>query len=154
MKIPSDVVICRHLGLSTELKMLKENALHNFHNPAVSGIRGLMLAALLAGLMSTLTSVFNSASSVVTLDLWTQFRKKASQAELMVVGRVTVLVLIVVSILWLPILQGQHGGLLWFYMAAIVAYLGVPWCVAFILALFWNRTSEPVGLSVGLFLRF
>lgn len=113
-----------------------------------------MLAALLAGLMSTLTSVFNSASSVVTLDLWTQFRKKASQAELMVVGRVTVVVLIVVSILWLPILQGQQGGILWFYMAAIVAYLGVPWCVAFILALFWNRTSEPVGISVRLFFRF
>lgn len=105
-----------------------------------------MLAALLAGLMSTLTSVFNIASSVVTLDLWAQFRKQASQAELMVVGRVTVLILIAVSIAWLPILQGQQGGILWFYMAAIVAYLGVPYCVAFILALFWKRTTEPVSM--------
>ena len=53
-----------------------------------------MLAALLAALMSSLTSIFNSASSIVTLDLWRQFRKKASQFELMVVGRVTILILI------------------------------------------------------------
>ena len=53
-----------------------------------------MLAALLAALMSSLTSIFNSASSIVTLDLWRQFRKKASEFELMVVGRVTILILI------------------------------------------------------------
>ena len=111
----------------------------------ISGLRGLMLAALLAGVMSTLTSVFNSASSIVTLDLWAQFRKKATQTELMIVGRLTVLVLIGVSVAWLPLLQGQQGGILWFYMAAIVAYLGVPWCVVFILALFWKRISEPVS---------
>ena len=73
-----------------------------------TGLRGLILAALLASLMSSLTSVFNSASSIVTLDLWAQYRKSASQAELMVVGRVTVLVFVVLSIVWLPILQKVH----------------------------------------------
>ena len=107
-----------------------------------------MLAALLASLMSTLTSVFNSASSIVTLDLWGQFRKKAKQAELMIVGRVTVLVMVGISILWLPILQAQQGGLLWFYIAAICAYLSVPWCMAFLLGLFWKRTSEPVSKAL------
>ncbi|WAQ99188.1 SC5AB-like protein [Mya arenaria] len=99
------------------------------------GMRGLMLAALMAGMMSTLTSVFNSSSSIITLDLWTQFRKHASQSELMIVGRVTVFAMIIISILWLPILQAQQGGVLWFYLAAIVAYLAVPWCVAFILGI-------------------
>ena len=103
-----------------------------------------MLAALLASLMSTLTSVFNSASSIVTLDLWSQVRKKAKQAELMIVGRVTVLIMIGISILWLPILQAQQGGLLWFYVAAINAYLSVPLCMVFLLGMFWKRTTEPV----------
>lgn len=110
-----------------------------------SGVRGLMLAALLASLMSTLTSVFNSASSIVTLDLWAQLRKKAKQAELMIVGRVTVLIMIVISILWLPILQAQQGGLLWFYIAAINAYLSVPLCMVFLLGMFWKGASEPVS---------
>ena len=59
-----------------------------------TGVRGLMLAALLAALMSSLTSIFNSASSIVTLDIWRQFRKKANEFELMVVGRVTIVILI------------------------------------------------------------
>ena len=59
-----------------------------------TGVRGLMLAALLAALMSSLTPIFNSASAIVTLDIWRQFRKKAKETELMVVGRVTILILI------------------------------------------------------------
>ncbi|XP_055895289.1 sodium/glucose cotransporter 4-like isoform X3 [Biomphalaria glabrata] len=58
------------------------------------GLRGIMLSALLAALMSTLTSIFNSASSMVTMDLWRRFRRRAPQHELMIVGRVCVLVLI------------------------------------------------------------
>nr|WLN44351.1 AAT11 [Sinonovacula rivularis] len=122
-----------------------------------SGYRGLMLAALLAALMSSLTSIFNSASSIVTLDIWRQFRKKATEAELMVVGRVTILVLIGVSILWLPILQQSQGGILWFYLQAVKSYLIVPWCQLFLLGFFWKRLTEQgafwglmVGLVVGL----
>jgi hypothetical protein len=62
-----------------------------------TGLRGLMLAALLAALMSSLTSILNSASSIMTMDLWRQFRKTATQSELMIVGRVTVLVLVIVT---------------------------------------------------------
>jgi Na+/proline symporter len=55
----------------------------------MTGLRGVMLAALLAALMSSLTSIFNSASSMFTMDIWRRFRKKASQHELMIVGRVS-----------------------------------------------------------------
>nr|WLN44352.1 AAT12 [Sinonovacula rivularis] len=121
------------------------------------GVRGLMLAALLAALMSSLTSIFNSASAIVTLDLWTRLRSRAQETELMVVGRVTVAVLLVVSILWLPILQQSQGGLLWFYIQAVKAYLLVPWCMVFLLGFFWKRLSEKgafwgliIGLVIGL----
>lgn len=119
----------------------------------VTGMRGLMLAALLAALMSSLTSIFNSASSIVTLDLWKQFRKGAKETELMIVGRLTVLVLVGISLLWLPILQQSQGGILWFYVQSIRAYLVPPWCMLFILAIFWKRTTEKgafFGLMIGL----
>lgn len=118
-----------------------------------AGVRGLMLAAMLAALMSSLTSIFNSASSIVTLDIWRQFRKKAKETELMIVGRVTILVLIGVSILWLPILQQSQGGILWFYLQAVKSYLVVPWCQLFLLGFFWKRMTEQGafwGLMVGL----
>lgn len=63
--------------------------------PDWSGLRGVMLAALLAALMSSLTSIFNSASSMFTMDIWRRFRRRASQQELMIVGRVMMAVALV-----------------------------------------------------------
>ena len=104
----------------------------------------MMLAALLAALMSSLTSILNSASSIMTMDIWRQFRKHASQAELMIVGRITVLVLVTASIIWLPILEAVEGGMFWFYMQALRSYLIPPMCVLFLLAFFWKRLTEQV----------
>ena len=64
-----------------------------------------MLAALLAALMSSLTSIFNSSTTVFTMDIWRRFRQHAREEELMVVSRIYTLVLVILSILWLPILQ-------------------------------------------------
>lgn len=52
-----------------------------------AGLRGLMLAVILAALMSSLTSVFNSSSTLFTLDLYQRARPHASEMELMIVGR-------------------------------------------------------------------
>ncbi|ESP05037.1 hypothetical protein LOTGIDRAFT_185010 [Lottia gigantea] len=121
-----------------------------------SGVRGLMLACMLSALMSTLTSVFNSSSSMFTLDLWTRFRRKASERELMIVGRVFIVVLVGISILWVPILTANQGGQLWNYLQAMQAYLAPPWVVVFIMGLAWKRTTEKgafwslmAGLAVG-----
>ena len=51
------------------------------------GMRGLMLAVMLAALMSSLTSIFNSSSTIFTMDIWTNIRRNASDMELLIVGR-------------------------------------------------------------------
>ncbi|ESO99197.1 hypothetical protein LOTGIDRAFT_141995 [Lottia gigantea] len=107
-----------------------------------NGLRGLMLSALLAALMSSLTSIFNSASSMFTMDLWRRCRKKASEAELMVVGRLAVVVCVVFSIIWLPVLESAQGGQLWVYLQAVTACIAPPWTVVFLMAIFWKRTTE------------
>ena len=108
------------------------------------GLRGLMLAALLAALMSSLTSILNSACSIMSMDIWRQFRKHASQTELVIVGRITVLVLVGLSILWLPVLEQAQAGKFWFYMQSIRSYFVPPLCVMFLLAFFWKRFTEQV----------
>ncbi|XP_067663602.1 sodium/glucose cotransporter 4-like [Haliotis asinina] len=121
------------------------------------GLRGLMLAAALAAQMSTLTSIFNSASSMFTIDIWPYLRKNPSNNELMLVGRLTVIALTGFGILWLPILQQSHGGQLWAYLQATAAYTAPPWTMVFLLGMFWKRTTEPgafwglmVGIAIGL----
>lgn len=58
---------------------------HGYHWP--TGLRGLMLAVMLAALMSSLASIFNSSSTLFTMDIYTRLRPRASDRELLLVGR-------------------------------------------------------------------
>merc|ERR1719153_994134 len=121
------------------------------------GMRGAMMAVMLAALMSSLTSIFNSSSTIFTMDIYPRIRSKPSDTELLIVGRVFVLVLVGVSIVWIPIIQVSQGSQLFNYIQAITSYLAPPICAVYLLAIFWPRTNEPgafwglmVGLLVGL----
>ncbi|XP_069038313.1 sodium/glucose cotransporter 1 [Lepisosteus oculatus] len=117
------------------------------------GLRGLMLSVMLASLMSSLTSIFNSASTLFTMDIYTKVRRRASERELMIAGRVFILVLIGISIAWIPVVQTAQSGQLFDYIQSITSYLGPPIATVFLLAIFWKRTNEPgafYGLLIGL----
>ncbi|XP_043542762.1 sodium/glucose cotransporter 1 [Chiloscyllium plagiosum] len=121
------------------------------------GLRGLMLSVMLASLMSSLTSIFNSASTLFTMDIWTKIRPKATEKELMLAGRVFTLVLIGISIAWIPIVQTAQSGQLFDYIQSITSYLGPPIASVFLLAIFVKRVNEPgafwgliFGLATGL----
>ncbi|XP_078486654.1 sodium/glucose cotransporter 4-like [Ciona intestinalis] len=121
-----------------------------------TGLKGLLLAAMIAALMSSLTSVFNSASTLFTCDLWQKIRKNASERELMIVGRIFMLFMVGVSIAWVPIVQSFANGQLFDYIQSITSYLGPPIMVIFVMGIFWPRLNEPgafwslmVGLVTG-----
>lgn len=72
------------------MKMSTQTCLFSYHMVSyviILGLRGLMLAVMLAALMSSLTSIFNSASTIFTMDIWKLIRKNASDLELIIVGR-------------------------------------------------------------------
>ncbi|XP_007557429.1 sodium/myo-inositol cotransporter 2 [Poecilia formosa] len=118
-----------------------------------AGLRGLMMAVMIAALMSSLTSIFNSSSTIFTMDLWKSFRSRASEWELMIVGRVFVLVLVAVSVLWIPVVQASQGGQLFIYIQSISTYLQPPVSIIFLMGCFWKRTNEQGafwGLAIGL----
>ncbi|KAG8557479.1 hypothetical protein GDO81_016643 [Engystomops pustulosus] len=108
------------------------------------GLRGLMMSVMIAALMSSLTSIFNSASTIFTMDLWRHFRPRSTEWELMIVGRVFVLVLVVVSILWIPLVQASQGGQLFIYIQSVSSYLQPPVAMVFIAGCFWKRSNEKV----------
>ncbi|XP_023338850.1 sodium/myo-inositol cotransporter [Eurytemora carolleeae] len=121
------------------------------------GLRGMMIAVMLAALMSDLTSIFNSASTLFTIDVYKQFRKSAGIPELLLVGRCFILLMVCISIGWIPIIQEMQGGQLYIYIQSVAAYLSPPIAIVYCLAIFWDRTNEPgafwglmYGLVVGL----
>ncbi|NXG66475.1 SC5AA protein, partial [Hemiprocne comata] len=120
-----------------------------------SGLRGLMIAVMMAALMSSLTSIFNSSSTLFTMDIWRKLRPGAGEQELLLVGRVVTVVLVALSVVWIPILQSSSGGQLYVYIQAVTSYLASPVTAVFMLAVFWPRATEQGafwGLMLGLML--
>ncbi|OWA51534.1 Sodium/myo-inositol cotransporter [Hypsibius exemplaris] len=108
---------------------------------------------MLSSLVSDLLSIFNSASALFTIDIWSKIRKNAQAREILIVGRLFNVILLAISVLWVPLIQQVQGGQMFFYIKAIGAYLGPPIGAIFVLALFWKRCNESgafYGLMVGL----
>uniref|UniRef100_A0A8D3ED78 Sodium/glucose cotransporter 2 n=1 Tax=Scophthalmus maximus TaxID=52904 RepID=A0A8D3ED78_SCOMX len=107
-----------------------------------NGLRGLMLAVMLAALMSSLASIFNSSSTLFTMDIWTRIRPQAAERELIIVGRVWVLCIVAVSICWIPVVQAAQSGQLFDYIQSVSSYLAPPIASVFLLAVFVKRVNE------------
>ncbi|XP_071504165.1 sodium/glucose cotransporter 4-like [Diadema antillarum] len=107
-----------------------------------TGLKGMMLAAMLAALMSSLTSIFNSLSTLFTIDIWAKIRPFSTELELLVVGRLCTLVLAAVSVLWLPLIEAFGSGELFVYIQSMTSYLSPPIFAIYSAGIFWTRTNE------------
>ncbi|CAL4069028.1 unnamed protein product, partial [Meganyctiphanes norvegica] len=120
-----------------------------------SGMRGVMFSVMLAALMSDLTSIFNSASTLFTMDIWSYYQPKAKPREQILVGRLFIIVLAVAAILWVPVIERNQGGQMYIYIQAVAAYLSPPIAAMYCLAIFWKRMNESGafwGLMSGFFI--
>lgn len=121
------------------------------------GLRGLMMAVMIAALMSDLDSIFNSASTIFTLDIYKFIRKNSTSRELMLVGRVFVAFMVIISIAWVPIIVEMQGGQMYLYIQEVADYLTPPVAALFLLGVFWKRCNEQgafYGGVVGFVLGF
>ncbi|XP_077472774.1 sodium/myo-inositol cotransporter [Stigmatopora argus] len=106
------------------------------------GLRGLMMAVMIAALMSDLDSIFNSAGTIFTLDIYRTFRRKASQRELLLVGRLFVTAMVAVGMAWVPVVVEMQGGQTYLYIQEVAGYLTPPVAAVFLLAVCWKRCNE------------
>ena len=120
------------------------------------GVRGIVVAGLLAALMSSLAGVFNASSTLFTMDFYSKIRPNVSQHRLVWMGRVATTVMVLIGLLWIPVIQGGKG--LYDYLQGVQAYLAPPIFVVFFLGVFWKRLNAKgcmsalvVGFILGLF---
>ncbi len=111
-----------------------------------SGLVGLMVAALLAALMGGMASVFNSASTLVTLDFYKRVRPAASEKQLVFVGRIATGVLVVLGLLWVPFIK-LLSSQLYIYLQSVQAYISPPIAACFILGILWTRLNGAGSIS-------
>lgn len=114
------------------------------------GLRGLMMAVMIAALMSDLDSIFNSASTIFTLDIYKMVRMRASSRELVVVGRMFVVFMVIISIAWVPVIIEMQGGQMYLYIQEMAGYLTPPIAALFLLGVFWRRCNETGAFWGGM----
>ena len=125
-------------------------------NVLPAGVRGIVVAGLLAALMSSLAGVFNASSTLFTMDLYSKFRPKATQHQLVWIGRMATAMMIVVGLLWIPVIQGARG--LYDYLQGVQGYLAPPIFTVFFFGVFNKRLNAKgclsaliVGFILGVF---
>ncbi|MCX7426668.1 MAG: sodium:solute symporter [Planctomycetia bacterium] len=120
-----------------------------------AGVRGMVVAGLLAALMSSLAGVFNASATLFTMDFYSRLNPGVSQHRLVWIGRVATTVMVLIGLAWIPVIQGGRG--LYDYLQGVQSYLAPPIFVVFFLGIFWKRLNGAgclaaliVGFIMGL----
>lgn len=119
------------------------------------GLRGIVVGGLLAALMSSLSSLFNSCATLFTIDIYEKIRPNASERQLVAVGRLATAVVVVLGIIWIPVMPLVSKGGLYQYIQSVQGYLAPPITAVFLLGLFFKRINAKgavAGLAVGFLL--
>jgi SSS family solute:Na+ symporter len=118
------------------------------------GLRGIVVAGLLAALMSSLAGVFNASATLFTIDFYQRFRPRASQAQLVWIGRAATMLMVLIALVWIPVIQGARG--LYEYLQGIQAYLAPPIFAVFFFGVFMKRLNAAgclaaliIGFALG-----
>jgi SSS family solute:Na+ symporter len=117
------------------------------------GLRGLVLAGMLAALMSALASLFNSTATLFTVDIYKRLRPQSSEKHLVNVGRLATGAVIVLGMLWIPFLQDLGKGQLYTYLQVVQALLAPSIAAVFMLGIFAHGVTPKSGM-VGLVFGF
>jgi SSS family solute:Na+ symporter len=111
-----------------------------------TGLVGLMIAALLAALMGAMSAVFNSASTLVTLDFYKKIRPNATEKQLVGFGRIMTGVMVLLGIAWVPFIS-RISSQLYVYLQSVQGYISPPIAACFILGILWTRLNALGAIS-------
>jgi SSS family solute:Na+ symporter len=116
------------------------------------GLRGLVVAGLMAALMSSLSSLFNSTATLFTVDVYEKLRPNATEHQYVNVGRAATVIVVLLGLAWIPIMPLISDGGLYLYLQTVQNYLAPPITAVFLLGLFNDRINSRGavwGLSLG-----
>ncbi len=110
------------------------------------GLKGLVAAGLLAALMSSLASVFNSCSTLFTIDIYKKLRSEAPEKQLISIGRIATTIVVILGIAWIPIMQ-NISGVLYEYLQSVQSYIAPPIAAVFLLGIFSKRINAQGAMA-------
>ncbi|MFY0688084.1 MAG: sodium:solute symporter [Cyclobacteriaceae bacterium] len=116
-----------------------------------TGIKGLVAGGLMAALMSSLASVFNSSSTLFTVDIFKKMYPDTAEIKLVQIGKVATGIVVVLGMLWIPIMEKIGGGVLYQYLQSVQSYIAPPIATVFLLGILWKRVNAQGAIATLLF---
>ncbi|MEM9141816.1 MAG: sodium:solute symporter [Bacteroidota bacterium] len=110
------------------------------------GLKGLVAGGLMAALMSSLASVFNSCSTIFTIDIYKKLRPYTNEKKLLNIGKVATSIVVVLGIIWIPIMDKIGGGVLYQYLQSVQSYIAPPITAVFLLGVLWKRVNSQAAI--------
>tara|TARA_B100001113_G_scaffold66718_1_gene51351 strand:- start:890 stop:2539 length:1650 start_codon:yes stop_codon:yes gene_type:complete len=106
------------------------------------GIKGLVAGGLMAALMSSLASVFNSCSTIFTIDIYKKIKPDMSEKSLIKIGKIATFVIVLLGVIWIPIMDKIGGGVMYQYLQNVQSYIAPPVTAVFLLGIIWKRVTS------------
>ncbi len=110
------------------------------------GLKGIVIAGMLAALMSSLSSVFNSCSTLITWDFYKKLKPDVSERHLVTVGRIATSVVVLLGLLWIPFMK-YISSQLYIYLQSVQAYIAPPIAACFLLGVFISRLNGTGAIT-------
>ncbi|MDB2491128.1 sodium:solute symporter [Flavobacteriaceae bacterium] len=111
------------------------------------GLKGLVAGGLMAALMSSLASVFNSCSTIFTIDIYKKLKPNASEKTLINTGKIATGFIVVLGIIWIPIMEKIGGGVMYQYLQNVQSYIAPPVTAVFLLGIIWKRVNSEAAIT-------
>lgn len=150
--IPGMIAFALHQKTGNFLPIL-ENGMHNADAafPTLvakllpAGVKGLVVCGILAALMSSLASLFNSSAMLFTIDFYKKFKPESSEKRLLRVGRTATVVIVVLGILWIPVMR-SIGDVLYAYLQDVQSVLAPGIAAVFLLGVISSKPTPKGGM--------
>lgn len=110
-----------------------------------AGVKGLVVCGILAALMSSLASLFNSSAMLFTIDFYKELKPQTPEKKLVAIGQIATVVIVILGMLWIPIMRSV-GDVLYNYLQEVQSVLAPGIAAAFLLGICWKRTSALGGM--------
>lgn len=111
-----------------------------------AGLKGLVAGGLMAALMSSLASVFNSCSTIFTIDIYKKLKPDTPEKRLLNIGRIATSLVVLLGIIWIPIMEKIGGGTLYKYLQSVQSYIAPPITAVFIMGIVWKRVNSQAAI--------
>ncbi|TYA74380.1 sodium:solute symporter [Seonamhaeicola marinus] len=111
------------------------------------GLKGLVAGGLMAALMSSLASVFNSCSTIFTIDIYKKLKPNMTEAKLVKIGQIATGFIVILGIIWIPIMEKIGGGVMYQYLQNVQSYIAPPVTAVFLLGIIWKRVNAKAAIT-------